>query len=398
MLSDALDPRYEVGILEPFTDLVVDFPTDKTESNPIDANQGPLSTAVPNNSAIVDSTSHSDCPRKESEQRVNSDLQINQPPSYSVWDIMKRTLSSVLPVESKTEVEQVADVNMGTDSSTLSSLSAFAWKQKTIPFRLHPLRISDCMVDSSNATDAIMRLPFSVFVHKCNLPSAFMYSNSKRDILICQLSKVPIGIQMEDQGAKEKDQIKLETEDDFLKPQTKSSHEVYARVYVIEDIYKDLSQGLKTMLKDSMSYPGHHCILVPHLVQRALRAKVHTRLYLSVAANSPINVVKIEIVPLVKLNTSNEELKIMFSEYLTRLLRHNSIVLNTAAVVQIPVTSTSVINVLVKLLPSEMKFTVLNYDSIKRCNIEAKEKNISSDEGEFEIGTEDVKENVMFFG
>jgi len=281
-VADGFESDCAVGLLEPLSDVVVTLPVTET--------------------SVEHTNLKTDILRQKSQKcgDQTENLKLGQSFVPLLWNTLR---SYVSDRGAKKDLLVESPFRTKPEHQTISLLKKCNNEPLPVVYRVHPLHLPASENERKNG-DYLLLQPYNVFVTRCCMPSVdAAFLNSRKGVLTCKLIRIPDPSDSEDSLSK-----RASKDDEFHRhdsssvPSSKTtSVSVHVQLYVIEDIYMNLSSSSKEYLDKVTIYTkiGHDALLVPSVVRSVLGAQIGAKVTLEVLTTTARSLVsEIQITPL----------------------------------------------------------------------------------------------------
>lgn len=188
------------------------------------------------------------------------------------------------------------------EHQTIAVLKKYMHKPLPVVYRIHPMHLPSS--ENERSLDSLLSQPYNVFVRRCCMPNVdAAFLNSRKGVLTCKLIRLP-----EPSGSEDSHSKRVSKSDEFHRQETSNVPlskvtpvSVHVQLYVIEDVYKSLSDNAKEYL-DEMTVDeriGHDSLLVSAVTRTVMGMRIGARVNLEVLMTSARSLPsEIQITPL----------------------------------------------------------------------------------------------------
>jgi hypothetical protein len=282
-VTDGFDSNSAAGFLELLSDVVVSPPG--------------TGTMLATESSLVEHTNLETDILKQESQKCDQASVSGQPITSVLWNTLRSYLSdrSAKREDMKVKGPEVED-------QTIAVLKKYNQKPFPVVYRVHPLQFPT--PENSRSVDSLLLQPYNVFVRRCCMPNVdTTFLNSRKGVLICKLVRLPEPSGCEDCHRSPVSKAnEFHMQEIFNVPLPKGTPvSVHVQLYVIEDVYKSLSDNEKEYL-DKMTLDErirHDSLLVPTVARAVLGTQIGARVNVEVVTTSAKSLPsEIQITPL----------------------------------------------------------------------------------------------------
>lgn len=270
-VTDGFESNSAAGLLEPLSDVVV----------------SPPGTTVVTESLVEQPNLETDILKQESQRCENQAAISVQSLTSMLWNTL-RTYASVRNAK-REDVEVKGPCTAETEDQTIAVLKQCNQKPLPMVYRVHPLHLPS--PENEGNVDSLLSQPYNVFVRRCCMPNVdAAFLNSRIGVLICKLTRLPEPSGFEDCHTKP-----VSIGDEFHRQETfnvplpkATPSSVHVQLYVIENVYKSLSDSAKEYL-DKMTLAertGHDSLLVSAIARAILGLRIGSRVNVEVLTTS----------------------------------------------------------------------------------------------------------------
>jgi hypothetical protein len=286
IVTDGFESNSAAGLLEPLSDVVVSPPG--------------TGTVLATESSLVEHTNlETDILKQESQKCDQASIS-----GQSIISMLWNTLRSYVPDKSAKREDMMVKgpCKAEAENQTIAVLKKFNQKPLPVVYRVHPLHFSS--PENEGSVDSLLSQPYNVFVRRCCMPNVdTTFLNSKKGVLICKVVRLPGPSGCEDCDRKPVSKgNEFHRQEIFNVPLPKITPiSVHVQLYVIEDVYKSLSDSEKEYL-DKMTLDertGHDSLLVSEVARAVLGTQIGARVNVEVVTTSAKSLPsEIQITPL----------------------------------------------------------------------------------------------------
>lgn len=271
--TDGLESHSAAGLLEPLSDVVVSPP-------------GTGTTLVTD--SLVEYTNLETDIFKQESQKYDHQTPIS---GQSLTSLLWNTLRSYVSDRGAKREDMMVEGPPRTEAEhqTIAVLKKYTHKPLPVVYRVHPLHLPSS--ENERSVDSLLSQPYNVFVRRCCMPNVdAAFLNSRKGVLTCKLIRLP-----ESSGSEGSHNKHVSKGDEFHRQETSivplskvTPISVHVQMYVIEDVYKSLSDNAKEYL-DEMTIDGrigHDSLLVSAVTRTVLGMRIGARVNLEVLTTS----------------------------------------------------------------------------------------------------------------
>ncbi|XP_069678214.1 peroxisomal ATPase PEX1 isoform X2 [Periplaneta americana] len=359
---DGLESNCAAGLLEPLSDVIIAPPVAKPTLIEEEKMEGNAFNEI-----------------SEKYEHQNEDFESNKSLTSSLW----KSFKSYIFVDSRTNPVVEDPFQTEEEHQSISVLERHKQNPYSVIYRVHPF-CAPVSEKENESMDYLLLQPYNVFIRKCCMP---LFDNevinNRKNGLICTLTRIFSPLETEDTANKQSSKdLKLHRpKSSILLPSGTNLCNIHVQLFVIEDIYNNLSERLKEYLDIvTVNKPnGHLSLLVTDVTRSIIGATVGSRVSLEVlpAVSSSSHLSEIQLIPLEKWEKDTKELETLCRVYLADQVKRTCLVINSEAYLPLKGLSCGTFYVFVKLMPVDMKYAVLDPDVLRRCKLSVKENNLN---------------------
>jgi hypothetical protein len=285
-VTDGFESNSAAGFLELLSDVVVSPPG--------------TGTTLSTESSLSKHTNLETDILNQGSQKCDQASVSGQPITSMLWNTLRSYVSDRSAKREDMKMKGLCKTEA--EDHTIAVLKKYNQKPFPVVYRVHPLQFPT--PEDARNVDSLLLQPYNVFVRRCCMPNVdTTFLNSKKDVLICKLVRLPEPSGCEDCHRNPVSKAnEFHRQEIFNLPLPKgTSVSVHVQLYVIEDVYKSLSDNEKAYL-DKMTLDeriGHDSLLVPAVARAVLGTQIGGRVNLEVVTTSAKSLPsEIQITPL----------------------------------------------------------------------------------------------------
>ncbi|XP_049774237.1 peroxisome biogenesis factor 1 isoform X1 [Schistocerca cancellata] len=347
---DSLEPSYEVGYVENFTEVIVnDIPSQSLSSQ--------VQETLP---SLGSSSGISSVPEVEDNSESGT---AHFRPATTLWNSVRK-LGSFL--QASAAEEEVIDVPLKNSINNSKIQKSIVYKDdQTYLYRLQLLQCSVDLVET-NYQDELFFQPYNVFVYETDFPRT---DSVHPESVICKLSVVPF----QQKVVKEYANLSLPVEENKRGTKITSRNCLFVRLVCLECVMRNASESIRTRVIKTALKTIHRPLFVSEIVMHTLNVLPGSRTTLEMLpVDNSSHVTEIHLSAIDSVEESDESAPKLFQTFVQKYSKKHGILLNSETLFPLSAIMPKK-TVLVKIIPDTLEYCILNSESMKKCAVKVTE-------------------------